>query len=163
VKYCLECAAPLVPTFLEGKERLRCATCGWTHWEDPKLAVAVLVSDGDRVLLGRRAHDPGRGLWSFPAGFVDRGEQVETAARREVREETGLVVELGPLLALRSTENDPVVLAVYTGKVVRGRAETSAETVELGWFGEGETPPLAFAHDEEILAKWRSNHRSASQ
>jgi len=64
----------------------------------PELAVgAVVVADG-HLLLVRRGTDPGRGRWSVPGGRVERGESLEQAVVREVREETGVEVACGPLL-----------------------------------------------------------------
>lgn len=63
--------------------------------EMPVLAVGVLILNKDQVLLARRAQDPGRGLWSVPGGVVELGETLEEAARREVREECALDVEIG--------------------------------------------------------------------
>lgn len=150
----MQCGGPLGETAVEGKQRLRCGACGWVLWEDPKVAVAVVVSRGGRVLLGRRGQGLRQGLWSFPAGFVDRGEQLERAAVREVREETGLIVRLGPLLLLRSEDGDPVVLAVYVAEAVEGEPTPGDELTELGWFGRDDAPELAFGHDREVLDAW---------
>ncbi len=154
MKFCMECGQRTVLATVEGKERSRCPSCGWVLWEDPKVAVAVIVAQGDTVLLGRRGGGLGRGRWSFPAGFVDRGEKLEEAGAREVREETGLRVALGSLFALRSETGDPVVLAVYPAQVVGGALTPGEEMTELRWFGREEIPEMAFGHDAELLANW---------
>ena len=67
--------------------------------ETPLVGVGVVVIlNGERVLLIQRANEPGRGIWAIPGGAVELGETLEQAALREVREECGLDVELGPLV-----------------------------------------------------------------
>jgi 8-oxo-dGTP diphosphatase len=64
----------------------------------PLVAVGAVVTDGDRVLLVKRGQPPLKGEWSLPGGVVEVGETLERAVSREVREETGLDVEVGPVV-----------------------------------------------------------------
>jgi NADH pyrophosphatase NudC (nudix superfamily) len=82
--YCPRCGAGL--DHASGDPPI-CPGCGQIQWRDPKVAAGVLVAREGRVLLVRRNHEPGLGLWSFPSGYVDRGEVVEAAAAREYAEE----------------------------------------------------------------------------
>lgn len=66
--------------------------------ERPVVGVGAVIVDGHRVVLVKRAHEPLKGEWSLPGGSVEVGETLEEAVAREVREETGLVVRVGPLL-----------------------------------------------------------------
>lgn len=64
----------------------------------PVVGVGAVVFEGDRVLLIKRAHEPLKGHWSLPGGVVDVGESLEAAVAREVLEETGLRVHVGPVV-----------------------------------------------------------------
>jgi 8-oxo-dGTP diphosphatase len=66
--------------------------------ERPVVGVGAVVLDGDRVLLIKRGHAPLKGQWSLPGGGVEIGETLEQAIAREVIEETGLIVEVGPMV-----------------------------------------------------------------
>ncbi len=153
--YCQQCGGPTERRKVEARERPVCLRCGTVSYLDPKLAVAVLIVDDGRVLLGRRGpgvRSPGR--WSFPAGFVERGEVVEDAAIREAKEEVGLDVELAPLLALISAPGETVVLAVFPVRAFSGTPVAGDDLVEVGWFAADALPDLAFPHDERMIAAW---------
>ena len=66
--------------------------------ERPIVGVGAVVIDGDRVLLVRRANEPLKGEWSLPGGAVELGESLREAIAREVLEETGLSVDVGPVV-----------------------------------------------------------------
>jgi ADP-ribose pyrophosphatase YjhB (NUDIX family) len=77
-----------------GQNPFSCAGCGFRFYFGPTVAVgAIVTDDAGRVLLLRRARDPGRGKLGIPGGFVDVGEGVEEAMAREVFEETQLTVQ----------------------------------------------------------------------
>jgi 8-oxo-dGTP diphosphatase len=141
---------------VEGTTRPVCTVCGTVTYLDPKLAVAVVIERDGKLLLGKRGaatREPGK--WSFPAGFVERGEQVEEAARREAREEIGLDVEIGDLLGLYSSPGETVVLAVYVASVGAGEAIAADDLTEVAWFSPDDLPSLAFPHDNRIVETWR--------
>ena len=156
--YCPRCGRALGP--VAGARRPECAGCGFVPYRDPKVAAGVVVArDGQRdgeVLLVRRNHGPGYGRWSFPSGFVDRGEPVEQAAAREALEEAGVRVRIDRLLGVYSDAGDPVVFIVYAATLIEGEPAAGDETMEVGFFAADALPELAFGHDREILAAWRS-------
>ncbi len=144
----------MAPRPVEGVERPVCLACGFVFYLDPKLVVAVILARGDELLLGQRAMNPGKGRWSFPSGYVNRGEEVEKAAIREVKEETHLDVRLSRLVGLYSSAGDPVVLAVYAGEIVGGVPAPGSELLDVGFFPLDNLPPLAFPRDLGIIQDW---------
>lgn len=83
----------------EPRGHRHCRACGHRDFNNPVVAVAALILDpSGRLLLIRRARNPGLGLLAMPGGFVDEGESLEQAIQREITEEIGLVItELGYL------------------------------------------------------------------
>lgn len=156
VRYCPQCGEPVSEIEVGGRPRPHCLACQLTFFADPKVAAGVLVIQEGKLILQRRAIDPGRGRWSFPSGYVERGERVEDAAAREVYEETGIEVRLTHLLGVYSQRNNLVVLTVYVGEPVSGTLTTCDENDAVGFFAPDNLPELAFPHDEQIIAAWRS-------
>jgi 8-oxo-dGTP diphosphatase len=155
--YCQNCGGETRVESVEGILRPVCVDCGTVTYLDPKLAAAVVVERDGKLLLGRRgAHTREPGKWSFPAGFVERGERVEDAAAREAREEIGLDVTVGDLLGLYSTIGETVVLAVYLASAPEGKAIAADDLTEVAWFSPDNLPPLAFPHDDRIIQAWRA-------
>jgi len=154
--HCQRCGAPTESREHDGRSRPVCIACGAVTWLDPKLAVTVVIEREGRVLLGKRAgwaRSPGK--WSFPAGFVERGEVVEDAAIREVREEVGLAVAVGPILGVLSESGEPVVLLVYPAVSASGEPAARDDLTDTGWFAPDDLPELAFDHDPHILRLWQ--------
>ena len=153
--YCAQCGHELAERLVAGKVRPACPACGLAVFADPKLAVAALIEVDGRMLMGRRSrHSASPGMWSFPAGYVDRGEKVEDALVREVREETGLAVRIEAVLGLYSATGNPVALAVYVATPVGGALAPDDDLVELACFPFDAPPEPAFPHDPQIIADW---------
>jgi 8-oxo-dGTP diphosphatase len=148
ILFCVQCGTGLEERFLFGEERPVCPACGWVYFEDPKVAAGVIVEDGEgRVLLVRRVNEPGRGMWTFPAGFVNAHEDPARAAERECLEETGLRVEVTGLVRLISGREHPrgadIVIA-YRARILGGALLAADDADQAGWFPRDALPPLAF-------------------
>jgi ADP-ribose pyrophosphatase YjhB (NUDIX family) len=107
-KYCPFCGKPLQIKTEEGnKEREYCPYDNWTYY--PFVAqsvVAIIVKDG-KTLMVKRAREPYKNTWMFPAGFVEYGELPEETLVREVREEVGMTVKNFKLISITQSEDDP--------------------------------------------------------
>lgn len=139
-----------------------CSSCGRTIWNDPKIAGAAIVPIDGGIVMVQRAIEPAIGKWSFPSGYVNRGEKLEQAVEREVLEECGLEVEVEHLVGLYSENGNPIVLAVYQVRVTGGKLESADhETLDVRVFDVNQLPELAFDHDRGILADWLKTRKVA--
>jgi ADP-ribose pyrophosphatase YjhB (NUDIX family) len=154
-KYCPRCgreAEIVYPRFMS------CAHCGYGAYYNPKPVAAAIPATADgRIILLRRGFDPGKGLWTFPGGFVDLGESVEEAARRETMEELEIAVELGAVVGVYSRPQDRVVLIVYAATTDQA-PQTTAEATEVRLFAPEDVPwdALAFWSTERALRDFLS-------
>lgn len=159
-RYCPACGVALVETSIKGALRPTCPACGFVVFLDPKVVTVVVVRHAGKLLLGRRNIEPGRGAWSFFGGYVDRGEEVEEAALREVKEETNVDVRLEGLVGVYSVRGDAHILVVYQASVPDNQFASltpqTEEVSELALFELDAMPPLAFAVDQRILRDWRA-------
>ncbi|MBA4609080.1 NUDIX hydrolase [Aeromicrobium sp. Marseille-Q0843] len=107
-------------------------------------AGAVVVDDG-RILLVRRGREPGRGLWSVPGGRVEPGESLEAACAREVLEETGLTVTVGPelwVVRLPTGDGREFEIHDFAATVTGGALLAGDDADEAAWFPLGELGTL---------------------
>lgn len=108
----------------------------------PLPGVLALLERGGSLLMVLRAHEPDRGKWGFPGGLIDLGETVGEAALRELREETGLVAEAGPVIdvfdVIDRDEEGRVryhfVLNVVRCRWLGGEAAAGDDAAATGWF-----------------------------
>ena len=129
--------------------------------ELPKHIVAVegLISNTKgKILL---VHNPDRG-WQFPGGKVELGEDLVTALKREVQEETGIVVSVGQLAGVYTNTRQqnanvpPMLLLVFLGEKISGRLKTGEEVLDVGWFSRSEaldmiSHPAIYDRAKDIL------------
>lgn len=159
IRFCIRCGKPLSKKLLFARERPFCPACGWVYFADPKVAVAALVIGDGQVLLTRRINEPRRGFWSFPAGFMDAGEDPAEAARRECREETGLELDITALWDIvfgREHERGADILILYRAKVIGGTLTAGDDADQAEFFELDQLPPLAFVSTQKILRPFLS-------
>jgi ADP-ribose pyrophosphatase YjhB (NUDIX family) len=139
---------PSVRTIPDGDthERLVCAECGYVHYDNPKIVVGAVCVFEDRLLLCRRAINPRKGYWVFPAGYLELNEAVEAGALREVREEAGVEVALDGILAVYTIPRISQVQIIYRARLNDPRLAPGPETLEAKLFRWDEVPweELAF-------------------
>lgn len=125
-----------------------------TDGDDSVPCVGGLVYDVDgRLLLIRRAHDPGRGLWSVPGGRVEAGESDVEALVREMAEETGLVVQPGELVG--RVRRGPYAIADYRATVAGGRLRAGDDAADARWCSAADLAELPLVDELlETLASW---------
>ena len=159
-RFCPFCAAALGP---RAGSRQDCSGCGRPYFHNAAPTCAVLVVDGDRVLLARRAIDPGIGLWDLPGGFCEPDETPDEAAVRELREEAGVEIVvtgfLGHVVDTYGTDGDRTLNAVYLARITEGTPVPADDVAELAWFAAADLPgpdEIAFANTIEALARWRA-------
>ena len=155
-RHCPRCGAAFVMRrhVPHDPPRLTCPRCTFVFYLDPKVAAGVIVeTTGRGIVLGRRAIEPRVGFWGFPSGYVDRGEPVEDAALREVREEVGLEAEIDRLVGVYSYPRRPVVVVVFAGRATGGALTAGHETSEARIFAPADIPwdDLAFPSTRDSL------------
>ena len=149
-RFCPRCGKPADVSY---PRSLSCPHCGYGAYYNPKpVACAIPTDASGQIWLLRRGFDPGKGLWTFPGGFVDLGESVEDAARRETDEEMRIGVELTQLVGVYSRAEDRVVLVVYAARAL-AEPRTTEEATEVRAFFPDDIPwdELAFWSTERAL------------
>jgi ADP-ribose pyrophosphatase YjhB (NUDIX family) len=158
-KYCPLCGTPLVLKDKAGRQRPACPNCRFVQFKNPSPGAVVLIERDGQVLLGRRSGSVGTGQWGLPMGFIEHDEDFLTAAIREVKEETGLDVEIRSLLSVVSNFLSPrlhTLAIVLLARVVGDPAPRAGDDLEaVQWFPlAGPLPEMAFEADAHICERY---------
>lgn len=142
-----------------------CPNCGHVQYRNPKVIVGVIPEWRDgRVLMCRRNIEPRRGLWTFPAGFMEMGETSAAGAAREAREESLAEVEVGPLLMVMNVPYVSQVYMVHCGRLLSERFGPTPESSEVVLMREDEIPwdDIAFPTIWHSLRHFFDDRRNGS-
>jgi ADP-ribose pyrophosphatase YjhB (NUDIX family) len=145
-------------------ERLVCERCGFVFYLGPKLVAGAIVELDGGIVLIQRDIEPGYGKWTFPGGFVERGERAEAAARREVLEESGLEIEVGEIIGLYTYDGQIPAIAVFAAAVTGGEPTPLDETMDVRSFPREALPwtEMAFPSTEHALKDYLRKVRQRS-
>ncbi len=156
IRFCPLCGTAVEEKTIYGEQHPACPNCHWVHYEDPKVAAAVLILHKGSVLLTRRIFEPHKGAWTLPAGFVNAYEDPQDAAIRECLEETGLIVKITALVDVIGGREHPRgadMVIVYRAEVIGGELKAGDDADQVAYFPLSELPPLAFRATQQVLGK----------
>jgi len=154
--FCPLCATKLEPHTIEQRHLLACPACEWVFYNNSAPCVGVVVVREDKVLLVKRALEPFKGWWDIPGGFLESGEHPADGAKREILEETGLLIEptevLGFFMDVYGPDEEPTLNICCLGTVVSGEEKAGSDAEGLGWFAlDGLPEKIAFRWEREAL------------
>ncbi len=156
-QYCPKCAGHLEAAGGVGPKR--CGRCGAVFYFNPKPTASAVVTRNGRALLVRRARPPFEGYWDLPGGFIEPDEDPIAAVKREVREETGLEIEIVDLLGIfpdrYGEAGEPTLNIHYLARAGTGEARPADDVAGAAWFSPNELPEtVAFKNVAQALAAW---------
>ncbi len=162
-RFCPRCGGLLETVARPGTARPRqvCTICGRVHYRNAKPCAGALVTRDGRVLLVKRGIQPYLGYWDIPGGFLEQDEHPEIGAMREVREETGLEIQLTEMFGFYMDRysyddtGDHCLNIYFMAEIVGGQEHPADDAAELAWFAPDELPEkIAFDHARVVLADW---------
>lgn len=167
MRYCSTCGQPLEAIVPEGDDRTRavCTSCGKVHYENPRTVVGCVVETSAGLMLCRRAIEPARGRWTFPAGFQEIGETTLEGALRETREEAGAEVEAAAPYAYLDIPHISQSYLVFRGRLRGESYRAGPESLEVHCFDPREVPwnELAFPTIRFVLQLWMEDRQLQRQ
>jgi len=138
--FCPLCAETLQKSMIDNHPRSSCPSCSYVDWGNFSLGVGGVLWHEGKVLLVQRGHNPGKGTWTIPGGYVDQRESIEDAIVREIQEETGINAKPLSIIALRDRPSDGpsekhdayiIFLMSFQGGALQAQPE---EVSNLGFF-----------------------------
>jgi ADP-ribose pyrophosphatase YjhB (NUDIX family) len=164
-KFCPVCGERMKARKIKDNEpsRLVCGRCEFVLYLDPKVVACSILEQNGKIVLLKRDIEPQKGKWVIPGGYVDRGEELRTAAMRETEEECGLITSIEDLVGVYSYPGRMAVVVVYKAHYVSGELVSGDETAAARWFSEAEIPwhQLAFQSTEDALRDYYGYQRDS--
>jgi ADP-ribose pyrophosphatase YjhB (NUDIX family) len=167
MNFCSHCGQPVAFTIPEGDHlpRYVCPACKTIHYENPRLVVGCIPEYEGKILICRRAIEPRRGFWTLPAGFMENGESLQTAAARESMEEALARVEIGSLVAVVSVLQAHQVHVMFRARLLDPNVGPGPESLEVALVDEADIPwhEWAFRSGEFALRRYLEDRKAGRE
>ncbi len=157
IRFCSQCGTAVACD--RDAAECACTACGTMHYNNPKVCAGAAVCRDGQLLLVQRRRPPNPGTWDICGGYVSHLEHPRETARREVLEETGLTVEMGPLVDVvvdRVVDNGDfsVINIYYLAESQDEELKLSSELNDASWFSPESLPTdLTFSNQRDVLAR----------
>lgn len=155
--YCPYCSKKLLRRLEGDTHRDYCQSCDRFFYENPLPVASAIVVKDRQVLLVKRKNDPYRGMWCLPSGFAEVGESIESAALRELKEETGVTGRIIDFVCADSIYNDvygDLIFITYEIEWINGKLHAGDDAEEVRFFPLEKTPPLAFESNTRAVNRY---------
>ena len=158
-KYCPRCAGLMAEKEENQVIRKYCPACDYIQYRNPLPGVTVLIIEDGKVLLGKRGPASFRpGTWCLPGGFIEFGEDFISAIHREIREETGLEIEVGSIINVVTnflSSRLHTLVVVFRANIRGGQLQAGDDLEALEWFPlKEDLPEMAFESDTYIIERY---------
>jgi ADP-ribose pyrophosphatase YjhB (NUDIX family) len=161
-KYCAQCGGGITIREVEGRPREICIDCGTIFYKNPlPVAASVVLNEKREVLLVKRKREPSQGEWCLPIGFAETNETIAEAAKRELKEETGIDGKVLRLLDADSYESafyGELLIVTFELEKLGGEEQAGDDAEEVAYYPLSEVPPLAFSSNEKALTRCLEAH-----
>lgn len=153
-RYCLYCGGQITKKMEDDVLRDCCSVCHNYFYDNPLPVVSTIVDEDRHVLLVKRDRAPFKGRWCLPTGFAETGENIETAALRELREETGIKGRINRLLDVDSYKSrfyGDLLFLTFVANRVGGKLAAGDDSAQARFWPISDIPRLAFSSNQRAL------------
>ena len=159
-KYCPICKTTLEEARLEGRDRFKCAECGWINYRNPLPVASCLVKNSKgEILIIRRGVEPAKGAWALPGGFIEMDESPQEAGERELFEETGLKGKVGRLVGVKQHKSPlygAILMVGYEYIIEDETLSIGDDAMDAKFFPINDLPEIPFPTHRELIAEFMS-------